>query len=73
MKCRIKTARVLTVSVIGSVMLTACAPMTSSIATEKAICDAWEDTLFLPSRGDTEVTATGLTRGNQVHAAACEG
>ena len=71
MKCKSKTALALTAFAIASAMLSACSPATSLTATNTAICDAWADTLFLPSRQDTQETAVGLARAERVHAAAC--
>lgn len=61
----------LTLFVIVSITLSGCAPMTSGIETEAAICEAWADSLFLPSRADTEETAAGLNQQYQVQKAAC--
>jgi len=53
-------------------LLSGCFTTSMSTETSKAICDAWEDTLFLPSRADTEETAQGLSNQPVIHKAACK-
>ncbi|QDC11714.1 hypothetical protein FHY55_19525 [Oceanicola sp. D3] len=53
--------------------LAACDPKTSSTATERALCEAWARSLFLPSRQDTQRTAEGLTAARKQFEAACLG
>lgn len=65
--CKNKTASALMLCVIG---LTACEPTISAIETERAIYDAWESTLFLPSRQDTLETARKVNDGIAVFEAA---
>ena len=66
MKCKNKIGIALTAFAVLYVMLSGCSPTISSTATSQAICDAWEDTLFRPSRRDTQVTAEGLDRQYKV-------
>jgi hypothetical protein len=58
---------------VGSTLLVmaGCTPTISSIETEQAICEAWESTLFLPSRQDTPETAVGLNKQFDIQEAAC--
>jgi hypothetical protein len=63
--------RKLLLSVTACVTLAGCQPTTSNTATERAICQAWEDTLILPSRQDTRETAVALNDQVRVQAAAC--
>lgn len=48
-----------------------CAMKTSGGVTERALCEAWQSTLFLPSRSDTHETAIMLNDQYRVHSAAC--
>lgn len=70
-----KTTRGLTACAIVAVMpaLAACAPATSSTATEREICIGWADSLFRPSRADTYETAARLTGQYNQQAAYCPG
>ena len=72
MKCRNKTALRLTLCASVLMMLSACQTMTYGSETEQAMCDAWGDSLFLPSRADTLETARGLNDAVAVYEAACE-
>jgi hypothetical protein len=51
--------------------LAGCQMTTLNIETSKALCQAWGDTLFLPSRADTAETARGLTQQRKTQSAAC--
>jgi hypothetical protein len=55
-----------------SMTLTGCARMNSASATEEALCEAWEGTLFLPSRADTQETAIKLNDQYRIQEAACD-
>ena len=59
-------------SVCLVLLLSGCLTTSMSTATSRAICDAWEDTLFLPSRADTEETAQGLTDAGAIQKVACD-
>ena len=48
----------------------ACAPKISNTETE--ICRAWGETLFNPSRQDTEQTAIWLAEQQMIYGAACD-
>jgi hypothetical protein len=65
--------RTLLLSATALGLLSACSPVTTSVtATEMALCDAWQDTLLLPSRFDTEVSARAMNRQIDVFEAACQ-
>lgn len=53
------------------VMLTGCTTMPGAGATERAICDAWEDTLPTRSRADTEQTQDEVGQNRATFAAVC--
>lgn len=71
MKCKSKIGRRLTLSATVCATLAGCQMTTLNIETSKALCQAWEDTLFLPSRADTPETARGLTQQRKTQRAAC--
>ncbi len=59
-------------AVVSTLLVAAgCTPTISSIETERAVCEAWKSTLFLPSRQDTPETAVGLNKQFQIQEAAC--
>lgn len=68
-----RTKHALRNCVVGSTLLVmaGCTPTISGIETERAICEAWESTLFLPSRQDTPDTAVGLNKQFDIQEAAC--
>jgi len=68
-----RIARGLRSFVAALMVLAGCAPAPSSTATEREICLAWRDSLFLPSRSDTTDTAHGLMRQRDMGVAACPG
>ena len=70
-----QTSRMLIVSVTVFALfaLAGCDPMRSATATERALCEAWADALFDPSRQDTQATVEGLTAARKELEAACPG
>ena len=56
----------------AALALTACQTTKLSTETDREICLAWQDALFLPSRSDTIETARGLTELATIQSAACK-
>jgi hypothetical protein len=61
--------RILALSAVGATA--ACSPLSVSSETERVLCEAWESTLFLPSRRDVYETAVGLNGQHVIFEAAC--
>lgn len=70
-----KTAKRLIVFGLAWIALAggSCDPTSSGTVTERARCEAWASTLFLPSRSDTEETAIALNAQIAIFRAACPG